>query len=197
MSLVNMKWTRVTVHNVVAEFLQSERWKPAGVLAPQCMNAVDTPNTSDPVENHLRLRLLYYFRCFLFAEIPPDTEWFEVRYLTDNELNQLRVVGRCSWDDRADQNELAKVAARRPEKLNSPPTSWGRLILWGHDRQGPFTILEGNHRLVAYASTSPLPGLSIAVLVGLSPTPCFFHILDPPRVIANDLWKTQRPNFWY
>jgi hypothetical protein len=103
-------WRPILIHEVVAEFLLSERHKPAKLLPPESMTVVDKPNTHDPIGNHFRLRLLYYFRCFLIAEIPPDTQWFEVRYLTDHELGELRVIGRCGWDDRSDENELLKVA---------------------------------------------------------------------------------------
>jgi hypothetical protein len=60
--------------------------------------------------------------------------------------------------------------------MHSPPSNWGTPILWGHDRKGPFTIIEGNHRLVAYASQANKSGLSVPVFVGLSKTPCFWHI---------------------
>lgn len=199
MSLANMVWTQVTIHDVVAAFLQSERDKFAG-LPPDLMHKIDSPDTNNSLDNHFRLRLLYYVRCFLMAEIPPDTQWFEVQNLTNNELNDLYVVGRCGWDAPGlDNNQLATVALRRQETLTAPPSSWRKLILWGHDRQGPFTILEGNHRLVAYMQASQQPSFSLPIFVGLSPTPCFFHILDPPRKLANDLWKAREcwPAFSY
>ena len=51
--------------------------------------------------------------------------------------------------------------------------------MWGHDRGGPFTILEGNNRLIAYASTAPRPALEVSVFIGLSKSPCFWHRADP------------------
>ncbi len=194
MSLAAKSWRPVSVHDVVAEFLLSERDKSARILPQESMVVVDNPNTNDPAENHFRLRLLYYFRCFLVAEIPPDTQWFEVRSLTDYELVELRVIGRCGWDDPADANELVRVARRRPQPLRDDVATWRKPILWGHGRAGPFTILEGNNRLTAYVTTNNPPGLSISVLVGLSPTPCCFHMPDPPNVLANDLWKP--PGSW-
>ncbi len=197
-----MLWRPISVHEFVAEFLLSERHKFAaiehhlsiqltGVTPTKLFAIIDNPNLTDAFENHLRLRLLYLTRCFLLGEIPPDTQWYEVRNLTDTELRDLHVIARCGWDDPkgADKNELLAVAERKPQTLTKPPASWRRPILWGHDKTGPFTIIEGNNRLTAYASTKPAPGLSVPALIGLSPTPCFWHIHDPARIIANDRWK--------
>ncbi len=198
MPLSAMHWgSAVSIHYFVAEFLQAERYNAAGFLPPTEMRIVDAPNLNDPIENHYRLRILYYFRAHLLGEVPPDTQWFEVQYLTDRELSELHAVSRCGWEnptDPSDHNELAKVAVRKPIKLDELPADWKRIILWGHRREGPFTILEGNKRLTAYASTLPSPGLRIPVLVGISPTPCLWHFEDAPRKIANDLWKV--PSLW-
>jgi hypothetical protein len=189
MSLANMAWNRVSVHEVVAEFLRGERFKFEQSLPSSEIALIDSPNISDPRENHARLRYLYCFRGHLIGEIPPDTRWYEVRNLTGEELSELHVIARCGWDDSRDRNELLRVALRRPSALTTKPTSWARPILWGHEKGGPFTILEGNNRLVAYALQGQRSALMIPALVGLSPTPCCFHIFDPPDVIANDLWK--------
>jgi hypothetical protein len=93
-SLINMKWRQVTVHAVVAEFLRSERHKLA-TLPPDALALIDQPNVGNPPENHARLR---YLRCLL-GEIPPDTRWYKVCTLTDAELPELYVIGRCGYDD--------------------------------------------------------------------------------------------------
>ncbi len=190
MSLANMAWNRVSVHEVIAEFLRGERNKFEQSLPSAKMVLIDSPNTTDPHANHARLRYLYCSRGYLIGEIPPDTRWYEVRSLTDEQLSELHVIARCGWDHSDDRNELHRVAGRRPSVLTSQPRSWARPILWGHEKAGPFTILEGNTRLIAYASQGQQSALMIPALVGLSPTPCCFHIFDPPDVIANDLWKT-------
>jgi hypothetical protein len=194
MSLADMAWKRVSVHRVVAEFLRNEPHRLALTVSPasqtRLMPMIESPNIGDPAENHARLRLLYLIRRQLIGEIPPDTQWHEVRNLTDNELTELHVIARSGWDAPGqDNNELLRVAARMPRSLLGPPSNWPQPILWGHDKAGPFTIVEGNNRLTAYASTSPRARLAIPVLVGLSPTPCLFHIFDPSAWVANDLWK--------
>jgi hypothetical protein len=190
MSLANMASNRVSVHEVVAEFLRGERHRFEHSLPSAEMALIDSPNISDPRENHARLRYLYCSRGHLIGEIPPDTQWYEVRNLTAEGLSELHVIARCGWDHSGDRNELLRVVLRRPSALTSQPSSWARPILWGHEKAGPFTILEGNNRLVAFASQGQQSALMIPALVGLSPTPCCFHIFDPPDVIANDLWKT-------
>jgi hypothetical protein len=190
MSLANMTWSRVSVHEVVAEFLRGERHRFEQILPSTEMALIDAPNIRDPHTNHKRLRYLLSSRRHLIGEIPPDTRWYAVQNLTDSELSELHVIARCGWDHPDDRNELLQVALRRPCALTNQPGSWARPILWGHEKAGPFTILEGNNRLTAYASQGRPPGLMIPALVGLSPTPCCFHIFDPANVVANDLWKT-------
>ncbi len=93
------------------------------------------------------------------------------------------------WD--AAGNKLDQVAAVAQVPLESPPIAWdGHIILWGHDKGGPFSILEGNHRLLAYAHAKSRPPLSIEVYVGLSLSRCFWHLADPPHLIGNDLCAT-------
>ncbi len=190
-----MKWHSVTVHEIVAEFLHSERHNylpPSSfALAPDALALIDYPDITNPAENHARLRYLAETRRQLLGEIPPDTRWHKVCVLTDAELSQLHVIGRSAFDDPCgrDQNELQKVASRRPEPMKSQPSDWKAPILWGHKRTGPFTIIEGNHRLIAYLSQHQKSGLSIPVYIGLSNTPCFWHILDAPNKIVNHLWE--------
>jgi hypothetical protein len=96
MSLAGMIWKRVAVHQVVAEFLRSEPHHLARALSPtsvaRLMPMITSPNTTDPMENHARLRLLHLIRRQLIGEIPPDTRWYEVRNLTDNELPELHAI---------------------------------------------------------------------------------------------------------
>lgn len=192
MSLANMSWKHVAVHEVIAELLRGETHKLRVALSPAAVAhltpLIDSPNIADPQENHARLRLLHLIRRQLIGEIPPDTRWYEVRNLTDAELPELHVIARCGWDDPRDQNELLRVAARSPRSLTSQPKNWPRPILWGHTNAGPFTIMEGNNRLTAYVSNNQ-SGIAIPVLVGVSAAQCFFHMFDQCGFIANDLWR--------
>jgi hypothetical protein len=120
------------------------------------------------------------------VEIPPDTEWYEVKSLTDTELSELHVVNYQDWNDPADKNELTKVAVRKPLELRERPESWEQCILWGHDKKGPFAIIEGNNRLTAFVA-SGRSGLNIPIFVGLSSMRCVWHILDNCRFLMQGL----------
>jgi hypothetical protein len=188
-ALATKSWQRVSIHDVVAEFLKAERFK-FPLLRPSQLAHIDNADTTDPETNHQRLRWLLEIRRLLVGEIPPDTVWFEVATLTNEELNELHVIKRCGWDSPDDENELRLVARRKPVAAWKHPADWRKPILWGHQESGPFTIIDGNNRLVAYATSQHQIPLSIPVLVGLSPTPCGFHFSDPGIFVANDLWKT-------
>src|ERR1035441_7915061 len=99
MALAAEVWQQISVHDMVTEFLRSERHKPASLLPSADMGVFDRPDTSNPAENHLRLRLLLYFRCHLLHELPPDTQWFAVDSLHDDELDELLVLARCGLDE--------------------------------------------------------------------------------------------------
>jgi hypothetical protein len=196
MSLAEKDWTRVSLHKVIVTFLRSERVRvesacansklPRELWSDALSSILEKPNTEDPEENRTRLRLLYLIRHLFVLEIPPDTEWWEVCSLTDKELEELHVVNHEGWNDPADRNELRKVAERKRIELRAEPSVWEPAILWAHDMHGPFTIIEGNNRLTAYAG-SGRTGLKMPVLVGLSPMRCIWHIFDKPEFLIQDL----------
>jgi hypothetical protein len=125
-------------------------------------------------------------RNVFFGEIPLDTEWFDVRFLTDHELTEVHAVNFPNWTDPGDNNELEKVAARKEIELIASPEMWETPILWGHDQRGPFTIMEGNNRLTAYVG-SRQGGINIPVFVGLSRLQCIWHVFDKCGFLAYDL----------
>jgi hypothetical protein len=187
MALIDMVWNKISIHNVVSEFLRGERNNFS--FYPPWTTVIDNPNLDDPVENHKRLRLFYIKRGKFMVEIPPDTQWWEVASLSENELDELYLSARHTqpWSGK----KLAAAASAFGEPLTSQPREWpGRIILWGHDRKGPFSIIEGNHRMLAYACAAiPRPPLNIPVYVGLSSSYCWWHYADPPIWLGHDLYK--------
>jgi hypothetical protein len=129
-------------------------------------------------------------RLSVFA--PPRTEFFFKADVASIEKPPHRAAAgaHICWDDPLgqDKNELLKVATRLPYTLEKAPSEWGPIVLWGHKKAGPFTVVEGNHRLIAYAS-SERRGLEIPVFVGLSRMLFFFHFHDSCGVVANDLYR--------
>jgi hypothetical protein len=196
MSLADGQWLRVSIHTMALEYLRAERdthlatvrvHLPSLISDADLDRLLENADLSNPLHNHSRLRLLYLMRNVYIGEIPPDTEWYEVHSLTDQDLHNLYVTRYDTWTDQSDNNELGLVAARREEPAKTAPDQWKRVILWGHEKAGPFTIIEGNHRLVGYVANKS-GGLNIPVLIGLSPTPCYWHPLDPPGILMADLW---------
>jgi hypothetical protein len=185
-SLADQHWTQTSIHEVVAAFLQAERH--AFDFIPRWLPVVDNPNLDDPIQNQKRLRLLYLKRAQLMLEVPPDTQWWNVEYLLESDIDNLFTAARfgAPWCGQklSDRDHFENGV------LKSDPADWKRVILWGHERTGPFVILEGNHRLMAYARTSSKPPLRIPVYVGLSKCFCFWHPLDRPFMLANDILRT-------
>jgi hypothetical protein len=190
MPLVQETWTAVSVHKVLLGWLRAERDTNANIAhllktQQHLRRLVDNPDVRDPEENRARLRLFYSARWPFFFEIPPDTVWYEVQSVSEAHFSELRAVNFGHWNDAADQNELEFVAARKKLALRGA-VNWEGIVLWGHDKTGPFSIFEGNHRLSAYAY-SKNTGLSIPVFVGLSPLKCHWHILDAAPILFQDL----------
>ena len=121
--------------------------------------------------------------------------WYEVVSLTENEIDELYVSARHNpqWDGAGNKlDQVAKVARLR---LESPPDAWARIILYGHTKTGPFSIIEGCHRMLAWAYADPRPPLSISVYVGLSPSYCYWHHADPPFSLGQGLYDTRDRTF--
>ena len=181
--LALQKWEEVTIHQVYHSFLKGEFEnciKTFGQNAIENKALIDDPDFNNDSQNSKRSFLLC-FRAPLLFRIPCSTIWYRVSSLKENHFNELIVVGRCGWDDKSDQNELLTVAKRKNLKLNSSPSEWESPIFFGHTKEGPFTIIEGNHRLVAYASVNSKSKeeLNIPVYVGLSSEHCIWHLPDP------------------
>jgi hypothetical protein len=187
MALAFDQSTRLSYNQLVHAFLVAERDRV--LCLPGVTSALlDSPDLSDPAQNHFRLRILYYLRLYLLAEVPPDTEWYRVVGFDRSHLSNLLIIGRCGWDMPTDRNELLTAAPiRKKGPLRTAPSLWGPIILWGHTTAGPFTILEGNNRLSAYVEDGVQEALPESVIVGLSPTYCFWHLPDPVKMLANDM----------
>lgn len=179
-------WTETTYDHVVFSFLKAEWSEFPSHIRAQWGSIVENPCLSDSRENQMRMRLLNIRRSRLLSQIPDDTIWFAVTYLRRSHLNELRAINHRAWRSPMDLNELPKVALRKRAPLRSHPSTWANPILWSHTTGGPFTILEGNHRLTALAAAVPLPDFEIAVYIGLSGGTCFCHL--PDQVAQTSGW---------
>ena len=140
------------------------------------------PDLLDPAQNDARRALLLGLTGSVWPSVPKDTAWFEVRHLGMHHFGALRHIHHLNWSSysRSKTNEVLEIANLRPERLRSHavPATW-QPVLWGHERAGPFTILDGNRRIAALAlAPKPYGDLKLVAYVGLSGAPGVWHRPD-------------------
>ncbi len=188
---------RVSEDEVIAEFLKTDFTDSAFEEYHETLRGlVTTPHLDDPRENARRRALLFIRHFALWRELPAGTEWFEVEIRTAD-LAQIRVFPRAQWRKlaRGDFNItriaerlrrfrshnvseaafLSKIAALRDGLRQDVDP--GAVLLIGLNESEPFTVLDGNHRLVAAILKSPETVLRFRFLCGLSPrmTECCWY----------------------
>jgi len=179
---------RVSEDEVIAEFLKNDFYNPEFEDYQESMGAlVSTPDFNDPRENARRRALLFLRHGALWRELPKDTEWFDIE-LQPPDLEQVRVFPRAQWRKVAQGDFGFNQVLRSLQSTSTPPVEptflakiwdlrdWltrisdaGAVLLIGVSEQSPLTILDGNHRLVAAALTSPNNMRKLRFLCGLSP----------------------------
>jgi len=135
---------------------------------------VTHPNFEDAGENALRRVLLSIRHGSLWRQLPRNTEWYEVE-VHSADLHRIRVFPRAQWRKVARGNFAATDVTQYPEAeefQNSADEAFltklenlrdlvrrdydgGAVLLIGENASGPFTILDGNHRLVAAMLEAP------------------------------------------
>ncbi len=188
---------RVSEDAVIADFLKTDFSNSAFEDYREDLRAlVTTPNLDDAGENAKRRALLFIRHFALWKELPRGTEWFEVEVRAED-LAQIRVFPRALWrklargnfnipavaehlrtfrsHDVAEAAFLSKIAALgHGLGQDADP---GAVLLIGVNESEPFTILDGNHRLVAAILTSPETISKFRFLCGMSPrmTECCWY----------------------
>jgi hypothetical protein len=165
-------WHPATSAEVVIAFLKAERHRSSRYglqLTSEQNGLIDSPNLRDPIGNEKRLSLLKtsFRRAPLWDAIPETTQWFRVEYLRYSHLDQLLVIPEKGW---------LNFASRIPKEM-SDPERWAPPILWGHNKEGPFTVLEGNNR-INWIAAKRYSRLELGVLIGLSADRCPWHWPD-------------------
>jgi O-antigen/teichoic acid export membrane protein len=188
---------RISEDEVIAEFLKTDFSNSAFEEYHETLSGLVTaPRLDDAGENARRRALLFVRHFALWRELPAGTEWFEVA-IGAADLAQIRVFPRAQWRKLAQGNFnitgiaerlrtfrshnmagaafVSKIAALR-EGLREDADP-GAVLLIGLNESEPFTVLDGNHRLVAAILTSPETVLRFRFLCGLSPrmTECCWY----------------------
>jgi hypothetical protein len=172
-------WSEASLAEMELEFLRAEREKLVAHDAAHLRDLLEAPDLADAAQNEQR-RMLLARRRPMLEHVPADTRWFRVSFLAREHLGALLVIGSADWVDPRgrDRNELPMVAGRRPEPFRGGAEGWAKPILWGHERKEPFTILEGNHRLLTWWCEPTLSELRMVTIVGVSRSTCIWHLPD-------------------
>jgi O-antigen/teichoic acid export membrane protein len=183
------KLRAVSEDEVMSEFLKSDFQNPDFEDYRETLAAlVNKPNINDPVENAKRRALLFIRHGSLWRVLPEDTQWFEVT-LRPADFERIRVFPRAHWrklakGDFAITDVVRQIESGRchnvvEEEILSKILdirNWleqdidaGAVLLIGMTDRGPFTVLDGNHRLAASLLASTEPSKRFRVYCGLSP----------------------------
>jgi len=179
---------RTSVDEVIAEFLQNDFKCPEfqdyqEAVAP----LVDAPDLQNEEENRVRQALLFLRHGALWRELPENTEWFEAE-IRSSDLRRIRVFPRAHWRKLAlgdftitqvvqriiaegyhDEAFRAKIEDLRDTLQNDSTAVAGAVLLIGESETGPFTVLDGNHRLLAAMLATPEAVDRLRFFCGLSP----------------------------
>lgn len=180
---------RASEDEVIAEFLKNDfhcpefrDYQEAGA------RLVIAPDLNSAAENERRRALLFIRHGALWRELPKETAWYEVE-IGSADLHRIRVFPRAHWrklamgdfdittiatrlagpHDRALAPELFRAKIQDLQAHLQKGTVAGTVLLIGLNESGPFTVLDGNHRLLAAILTSPQSVGRFHFFCGLSP----------------------------
>lgn len=187
---------RVSEDTAIAEFLKSDFHGPAFRAYQSALGEiVKSPNFRNRDENAKRRALLFIRHLYLWREIPPDTEWYEIE-ITAEDLAHVRMFPRAQWRKVANGKfstlEIAEGMRNRQDQLDSAfvakihaigsrfrieDPELGAVLLIGVNETEPLTVLDGNHRLMAAVLQSPSAIHKLRFICGLSPrmTECCWY----------------------
>jgi hypothetical protein len=164
-----VKIRQLTQEMVIHGFLKNEFFRREfDQYRQDFANLVWYPDFHNEQENELRRALLFLRRGRLWRELPADTEWFEVELQLDA-LNQIRVFPRNhwlrfsrhgfylsrilgnihDWTEAHPSNPFSMKLRSLRAAFSMSDEKFGAVLLIGKQLSGPFTIIEGNHRMAA------------------------------------------------
>jgi hypothetical protein len=163
------KLKQVTEAEVISDFLRAEFYHPEYDRdRARFEGLVYEPDVRDAGQNALRRALLFRRRGHMWRELPPDTQWWELEFKPE-EVRQVNVFPRAQWRTPARGNFAAvHVAEQIRRDMGSPNPSAlslrikvisslmerggsrSTVLLIGLDEHHPVTLLEGNHRFIAF-----------------------------------------------
>jgi hypothetical protein len=216
---------RISEDEVIADFLKSDFENAAYRKYHEALRPiVFAPDVEDKSESAKRRALLFLRHRALWKELPTDTEWYEAK-VSNPDLDRIRVFPRAQWRRLARGNfAITKVVedVRRRQQaskdtflmkiaeirlgLLQEESNPGSVVLIGLNGTESFTIIDGNHRLVAAVLEDRVDRLRF--VCGLSPRMyqcCWYrtnltnlsrygrnllrHLIHPPDVELDSLFE--------
>jgi O-antigen/teichoic acid export membrane protein len=182
---------RASEDEVIAEFLKNDSQCPEFQEYQETVaRLVTAPSLQNSDENAVRRALLFVRHGALWRELPESTEWFEAE-IRSADLHRIRVFPRAQWRklavgdfsitqvaqrivderyrDRTPEAFRAKIEYLRDHLQEDDTAVAGAVLLIGLSQSGPFTILDGNHRLLAAMLATPEAVDRLRFFCGLSP----------------------------
>ena len=201
---------RVSEDEVIAEFLRGEFHHPEFDHDRERFAAVvNSLAGSDQRGADLRRSLLFRRRGHVWRELPPDTQWWQVKVEADD-VRKMNVFTRRHWPrmNPKDHSVPAFAEGMRSPRVSRIPAAEAAkifslqkrmaegyagndtILLVGVDEQQPTTILEGNNRVIAAQLADPAAVPSrFRFFLGISPSMsnCIFYKHTPAN-FRNYLW---------
>jgi hypothetical protein len=177
---------------VISEFLRSEWYNSVyDPLKEKYDILVKNPDLQNTVENETRKYILWNVRGPLLQHIPLDTRWY-IASISPVEFSQLLLIRDTAWISTFGEKKTVSDAAQsivsgvavdhgagfdkidRIKKGIGKKSFQEKIICISSDLDSSLTILEGNHRAVAFQifaneekPNNHLPG---HIIVGMSPS---------------------------
>lgn len=180
---------RVSVDEVIGGFLKSDfDLSLYRDYQEKLGELVYNPDYDNDGDNAIRRALLFLRHRPIWTQVPAESEWYEVE-IAQPDLKNIRVFPRAQWarlakrdfslerviarlisrTGKADESLYAKIAFLRRQFLRGGSEPLGAVLLLALTENGPFTVLDGNHRFVAAALDSPFQAGKLRFFCAFSP----------------------------
>jgi len=177
--LENIK--QVSINRMIAEYLISNIHKFSN---SSCLDIIRKPNLESTSENEIRWNLFNQF--WLFNRFIPHCDWFECDLLFPECLNHIEIISEESWFE----NPREEIRLSMKLDFNSVPDKTHkikidefvnkgleqtinekRLILIGKYNQNTISLIDGNHRFMAFYEEykqKRIENFKIKIIVGFT-----------------------------
>src|SRR3989344_32061 len=152
------------------------------------LNILSNPNFFDELENKMRFDLLYKNRGHMLKQIPNNTKWYSIEY-SKNDIDRTSLIpmrkgwtskisgGSCWLRDSLNKKSWEVVNKKCKDIIHNIYRSLKNkrrqteLIFLAENNRSFFSVLEGNHRLVAIARKmiKSKKTIKIKAIIGISP----------------------------